>query len=82
MGRLIITADDTYVTKLKSHLEKEHPTTKGKMKLYTQDKVSFKLALKDQIKRIGEVGGRILKETADPLEKIDKDMKKAMGKYY
>lgn len=85
MAKLIITADDSYVEKLKKHLEKEHPSTKGKMSVVLnkpKGRPSFNKALKDQIRVVTDSGKKVLNSVKDPLRKMDDDLKKALGEYY
>jgi hypothetical protein len=96
MARLELSGDNEYIRKMKAHLEKEHPSTKGKLMLFTdparhdqvinavnnQRRIGFKDAFKKTIKDFGASGGKILKQISDPLDKIDADLKKSLGKYY
>lgn len=79
MAKLIITADDSYVEKLKKHLEIEHPSTKGKMRIVIQKKSPFKENLKNTIKNMADSSKKVLKEATAPLDKLDEDLKRAFG---
>lgn len=71
MAKLIITADDSYVEKLKKHLEVEHPSTKGKMSIRKSiKKGSFTSNLKEQLKKMGEITEKVLKDATDPIKDI------------
>jgi hypothetical protein len=89
MSSLIIFGDDNYVKKMEKHLHKEHPSTRGhtkiqglKEELKQNKKPSFKNALKDQLRNMGNATTKVLKDATAPLDKIEKDMKKHLGNLY
>lgn len=67
MAELILTDTEERVRKLKAHLEKEHPSTKGKMKIRVDlpKKVGFGKALKEQLKNIGQVSKKVFGNMKD-----------------
>lgn len=77
MAKLIISGDNDYVSKLKKHLAKEHPSTRNKMKLKMDLKrSSFGANLKKTLQSAGNVAGKVLHDAVKPLEKMDQDLKK------
>lgn len=84
MKELIISGDDEWITKMKAHLEKEHPKTRGKM--WIQDKIiekrantgkpmGLKAGFKESFKNIGDATKKAMDPIEKVMEKIEKDLK-------
>ena len=82
MKELILTGKDEWIVRLKAHLEKEHPSTRGKMLI--KDKIEYKRnigfnkkdALKAGFKQSFKNIGDATKKALDPIDKVMMDIDK------